>query len=56
MPKIGFPADIFIDICVDISIDDFIDVCIDIFTDISIVILLTKRREEEGRSGLLFKI
>ena len=40
VPKIGFSADIsidiFTDISIDISIDIFIDICIDIFIDICI--------------------
>ena len=46
VPKIGFSADISIDICVGISID--------IFIGMSSVILLTRRRKERGRSGSFF--
>ena len=48
VPKIGFSADISIDICIDISVDDFADILtgicinisIDIYTDISIYIFI----------------
>ena len=56
VPKIGFSADISIDIFIDISIDILIDTLIDIFFDISIDIfigicidILTDK--EEGRGG-----
>ena len=42
VPKIGFPADISIDVLTDVSIDISIDVS-------------TDKEEEEGRSGLLLK-
>ena len=56
VPKIGFSADIsidisidiFIDICIDIFIDICIDISFDIFIGICIDILTDK---EEGRGG-----
>ena len=71
VPKIGFSADISIDISIDIfidiCIDIFIDICIDISFDIFIGIcidILTDKEEgrggkegrREGRSGSFLKI
>ena len=42
VPKIGFSADISIDIFIDISIDILIGICVDVLID--------RGREEEGRS------
>ena len=48
VPKIGFSADISIDIFIDTLIDIFFDISIDIFIGICIDILTDK---EEGRGG-----
>ena len=56
VPKIGFSADISIDIFIDTLIDIFFDMSIDIFIDISIDIFIgicidILIGKEEGRGG-----